>query len=72
MTLFHDRMHKKIKVYADDLIAKSQGEVDHIVNLKKLFERLGKLQLKLNTKSPRSRQCLENYWGLWSVKRELR
>ena len=48
VTLFHDMMHKEIKVYVDDMIAKSQGEDDHVVNLKKLFERLRKFQLKLN------------------------
>ena len=48
VTLFHDMMHKEIEVYVDDMIAKSQGEEDHVVNLKKLFERLKKLQLKLN------------------------
>ena len=42
-------MHKEIEVYVDDMIAKSQGEDDHVVNLKKLFERLRKFQLKLNT-----------------------
>ena len=41
-------MHKEIEVYVDDMIAKSQGEDDHIINLKKLFERLRKFQLKLN------------------------
>ena len=48
VTLFHDMMHKEIKVYVDDMIAKSQGEDDHVVNLRKLFERLRKFQLKLN------------------------
>ena len=48
VTLFHDMMHKEIEVYVDDMIAKSQGEEDHIINLKKLFERLRKFQLKLN------------------------
>ncbi|XP_017984360.1 PREDICTED: uncharacterized protein LOC108663639 [Theobroma cacao] len=43
VALFHDMMHKEIKVYVDDMIAKS-----HTVNLKKLFERLRKFQLKLN------------------------
>ena len=46
--LFHDMMHKEIEVYVDDMIAKSQGEDDHVINLKKLFERLRKFQLKLN------------------------
>ena len=48
VTLFHDIMHKEIEVYVDDMIGKSQGEDDHVVNLKKLFERLRKFQLKLN------------------------
>ena len=41
-------MHKEIEVYVDDMIAKSRGEDDHVINLKKLFERLRKFQLKLN------------------------
>ena len=48
VTLFHDMMHKGIEVYVDDMIVKSQGEDDHMINLKKLFERLRKFQLKLN------------------------
>ena len=48
VTLFHDILHKEIEVYVDDMIAKSQGEDDHVVNLRKLFERLRKFQLKLN------------------------
>ena len=48
VTLFHDMMHKEIDVYVDDMIAKFQGEDDHVVNLRKLFERLKKFQLKLN------------------------
>ena len=48
VTLFHDMMHKKIEVYVDDMIAKSQGEDEYVVNLRKLFERLRKFQLKLN------------------------
>ena len=48
VTLFHDMIHKEIEVYVDDIIEKSQGEDDHVVNLKKLFERLRKFKLKLN------------------------
>ena len=48
VTLFHDMMHKKIEVYVDDLIAKSQEDESHIENLQKLFKRLKKFQLKLN------------------------
>ncbi|KAA3455771.1 RNA-directed DNA polymerase (Reverse transcriptase), Ribonuclease H-like protein [Gossypium australe] len=48
VTLFHDMMHKEIEVYVDDMIAKSRGEREHVGNLRKLFERLRKFQLKLN------------------------
>ena len=48
VTLFHDMMHKEIEVYVDDMIAKSQTEEEHILNLRKLFLRLRKFQLKLN------------------------
>lgn len=48
VTLFHDMMHKEIKVYVDDMIAKSRTEEEHILVLRKLFMRLRKFQLKLN------------------------
>ena len=37
VTLFHEMMQKEIEVYVDDMIAKSQREDDHMINLKKLF-----------------------------------
>ena len=61
VTLFHDIMHKEIEVYADDMIAKSQDEDDHIINLKKLFERLRKFQLKLNPAKILLGQYSKNY-----------
>ena len=48
VTLFHDIMHKKIEIYMDDLIAKSRKDESHVENLRKLFERLKRFQLKLN------------------------
>ena len=48
VTLFHDMVHKEIEVYMDDLIAKSQKDENHVENLRKLFKRLKKFQLKLN------------------------
>ena len=48
VALFHNMMHKEIKVYVDDMIAKSRTEEEHLVNLKKLFERLRKYRLRLN------------------------
>ncbi|PKI53830.1 hypothetical protein CRG98_025771 [Punica granatum] len=49
VTLFHDMMHKKIEVYVDDMIAKSKEGEDHLVNLKRLFDRLKKYKLRLNS-----------------------
>ena len=47
-TLFHDLMHKEIKVYVDDMISKSQTEEGHVEDLLKLFQRLRKYHLLLN------------------------
>jgi len=48
IALFNDMMHKEIEVYVDDMIAKSMMEEEHLVNLRKLFERLHKYQRGLN------------------------
>ena len=48
VALFHDMMHKEIEVYIDDMIAKSASEEEHLVSLRKLFERLRKYKLRLN------------------------
>jgi hypothetical protein len=42
VTLFHDMMHQEMKVYVDDIFAKSKKREDHEQELKKLFERLWK------------------------------
>jgi hypothetical protein len=43
MALFHN-----IKVYVDDMIAKSREGENHVQILKELFERLRKYKLRLN------------------------
>lgn len=48
MTMFHDMIHKEIEVYVDDMIVKSKTEDDHLDHMRKLFDRLHKLQLRLN------------------------
>jgi len=48
MTLFHDMMLKEIKVYMDDIIAKTNKREDHVKVLRKLIERLRKYELRLN------------------------
>ncbi|XP_019051750.1 PREDICTED: uncharacterized protein LOC109114099 [Nelumbo nucifera] len=47
-TLFHDIIHRELKVYVDDIIAKSKKVENHLKDLRKLFERLRKFCLKLN------------------------
>ena len=37
--LFHDMIHKEMKVYVDDIIIKSKKVKDHLIDLKKVFER---------------------------------
>ena len=41
-------MHKEIKVYVDDMIAKSCTPRDHLIDLRKLFKHLVKYRLRLN------------------------
>ncbi|PKI65009.1 hypothetical protein CRG98_014594 [Punica granatum] len=41
-------MHKEIEVYVDNMIAKSKEGEDHLVNLKRLFDRLKNYKLRLN------------------------
>jgi ribonuclease HI len=48
VTLFHDMIHHEIEVYVDDMIAKSRTTQDHLTDLRKLFQRLKKYQLRIN------------------------
>ena len=41
-------MHQELELYVDDMIIKSKRTSEHLTNLKKLFDRLRKYQLKLN------------------------
>jgi len=43
-----DMMHKEIKVYVDDMIAKSRMEEEPLVNLRMLFKRLRNYRLRMN------------------------
>ena len=48
VTLFHDIMHKEIKVYVDDMMTKLCTPRDHLIDLRKLFKCLVKYRLRLN------------------------
>ena len=40
--LFHDMIHHEIMVYVYDMIPKSRTTQDHLIELRKLFQRLKK------------------------------
>jgi hypothetical protein len=46
--LLHDMMHKEVEVYLEDMIIKSVTRGEHIINLRKFFERIKKYKLRLN------------------------
>ena len=46
--IFHDRMHKEIKDYVDDIVVKSKTRGDHLVILRKVFERCQLYKLRMN------------------------
>ena len=49
-TLFHDMMHRDVKVYVDDMIVKSQDRADRLAALEKFLERIRQFRLRLNPK----------------------
>ena len=49
-TMFHDMMHRDVKVYVDDMIVKSRDRTDHLVALQRFFERIRRFRLRLNPK----------------------
>ncbi|GLU16821.1 hypothetical protein SLE2022_332350 [Rubroshorea leprosula] len=46
--IFSDMLHKVVECYVDDLVVKSKRRDDHLNDLKVVFERLRKYQLKMN------------------------
>ena len=48
VAFFYDMIRHEIKVYINDMIARSQTEEEHLEHLHKLFERLKKYKLRLN------------------------
>ncbi|XP_024196954.1 uncharacterized protein LOC112200165 [Rosa chinensis] len=46
--IFHDILGKVLEVYIDDVVVKSQKRGDHIVDLRKVFERMRRHRLKMN------------------------
>ncbi|KAL0311587.1 UNVERIFIED_CONTAM: Retrovirus-related Pol polyprotein from transposon.6 [Sesamum angustifolium] len=46
--IFDDMLHKNVECYVDDLVVKSKKREDHFHDLRKVFERLRRYQLKMN------------------------
>ncbi|GKV48632.1 hypothetical protein SLEP1_g55430 [Rubroshorea leprosula] len=46
--IFHDMIGKFIKIYIDNVVVKSHREEDHLVHLRKAFERMRQHGLKMN------------------------
>lgn len=60
-TLFHDMIHKEIKIYIYSVIIKSKKYLNNL-DLLKFFASLCKYNLKLNLKRYALRFLLEIYW----------
>ncbi|KAL0367223.1 UNVERIFIED_CONTAM: hypothetical protein Sradi_3612400 [Sesamum radiatum] len=46
--IFDDMLHKNVECYVDDFVMKSGMRQDHLQDLRKIFERLRRYQLKMN------------------------
>ncbi|XP_074266017.1 uncharacterized protein LOC141588475 [Silene latifolia] len=46
--IFDDMLHDIVECYVDDLVVKSKKRVDHVKDLRTVFERLRKCKLKMN------------------------
>ena len=46
--IFDDILHKNVECYVDDLVVKSRSQTDHLQDLREVFERLRKYQLRMN------------------------
>ena len=69
--LFHDLMHQEVKVYVDDMIAKSREPEDHFACLKKFFDRLRKYKLCLNPNNCAFGVSFEKLLGYIVSQREI-
>ena len=49
-TTLHDMMHRDVEVYVDDMIVKSQYRSDHLLALKRFFDRIRQFRLRQNPK----------------------
>ncbi|OMP00330.1 reverse transcriptase [Corchorus capsularis] len=46
--IFHDMLHECVEDYVDDIVVKSKKAADHLTDLRKVFERCRKYNLRMN------------------------
>ncbi|KAM2532777.1 hypothetical protein PS1_001342 [Malus domestica] len=46
--IFNDMLHKNVECYVDDVVVKTKKRSDHLKDLRVMFERLRKYNLKMN------------------------
>ncbi|KAM2968357.1 hypothetical protein FF1_028512 [Malus domestica] len=46
--IFNDMLHKNVECYVDDVVVKTKKRLYHLKDLRIVFERLGKYNLKMN------------------------
>ncbi|XP_020080912.1 uncharacterized protein LOC109704570 [Ananas comosus] len=47
-TIFDDLLHNLVECYIDDLVVKTKNRIDHLVDLRIVFDQFRKYQLKMN------------------------
>ncbi|KAL0420282.1 UNVERIFIED_CONTAM: Transposon Tf2-12 polyprotein [Sesamum latifolium] len=61
--IFDDILHKNVECYVHDLVVKSKKREDHLYDLRKVFQRLRRYQLKMNPSKCVFRVTSEKFFG---------
>ncbi|GKU89586.1 hypothetical protein SLEP1_g3710 [Rubroshorea leprosula] len=69
--IFHDMIGKFMEIYIDDVVVKSHGEADHLVHLRKAFERMRQHGLKMNPLKCAFEVSAGNFFGYLVHERDL-
>ncbi|KAL0433476.1 UNVERIFIED_CONTAM: Polyprotein P3 [Sesamum latifolium] len=72
--IFDDMLHKNVKCYVDDLVVKSKKREDRLYDLRNVFERLRRYQLKMNPSKCALRVTFKKFLGFifrqWGIEIE--
>ncbi|KAG9454478.1 hypothetical protein H6P81_007382 [Aristolochia fimbriata] len=70
--IFDDFLHKRVECYVDDLVVKTEQRSDHLLDLRAVFERLRRLQLKMNSLKCAFGSPRANSWDSLCITEELK